>query len=136
MFKNFLFGALLLNMIAVYLSYKQIGKSNNKMPLLFAILGSAAFVIMIILTIDLTYNTNPILFNFPLLLWGLLIGSILIEVFSLYKKIIPGQLIAASIFLFLVYPTILSIGFYLLIITIIELAIALFYFQKQKHIGF
>ena len=136
MLKNFIFGALLLNMIAVYLSYKQIDNGKNKPALLFTILGAATFVVLSILTINFTFSQNPILLNFPALLWGLIIVSILIELVSLIKKIIPGQLIAASILLFLVYPTILSIGFYLLIITIIELAVALLYFQKQRHIGF
>ena len=136
MLKNFIFGALLLNMIAVYLSYKQIDNGKNKPALLFTILGAATFVFLAILTINFTFSQNPILLNFPSLLWGLIIVSILIELVSLIKKIIPGQLIAASILLFLVYPTILSIGFYLLIVTIIELAVALLFFQKQRDIGF
>ena len=136
MLKNFIFSALLLNMIAVYLSYKRINKPRNSLPLLFTMIGTGLFITMTALTINLIFSAAPILFNFPALLWFLIALGIIIEVFSVYRKVIPGQLIAASIFLFLVYPTILSIGIYLLLIAIIELILALMIFQKTRDIGF
>ena len=136
MLKNFIFSALLLNMIAVYLSYKRINKPQNSLPLLFTMIGTGLFFSMTALSINLIFSAAPILFNFPALLWFLIALGIIIEVFSVYRKVIPGQLIAASIFLFLVYPTILSIGIYLLLIAIIELILALMIFQKTRDIGF
>lgn len=136
MLKNFIFSALLLNMIAVYLTYKRINKPRNSLPLLFTMIGTGLFITMTALTINLIFSAAPILFNFPALLWFLIALGIIIEVFSVYRKVIPGQLIAASIFLFLVYPTILSIGIYLLLIAIIELILALMIFQKTRDIGF
>ena len=136
MLKNFIFSALLLNMIAVYLSYKRINKPRNSLPLLFTMIGTGLFFSMTALSINLIFSAAPILFNFPALLWFLIALGIIIEVFSVYRKVIPGQLIAASIFLFLVYPTILSIGIYLLLIAIIELILALMIFQKTRDIGF
>lgn len=136
MLKNFIFSALLLNMIAVYLSYKRINKPRNSLPLLFTMIGTGLFITMTALTINLIFSAAPILFNFSALLWFLIALGIIIEVFSVYRKVIPGQLIAASIFLFLVYPTILSIGIYLLLIAIIELILALMIFQKTRDIGF
>lgn len=136
MLNNFIFSALLLNMIAVYLSCKRINKPQNSLPLLFTMIGTGLFITMTALSINLIFSAAPILFNFPALLWFLIALGIIIEVFSVYRKVIPGQLIAASIFLFLVYPTILSIGIYLLLIAIIELILALMIFQKTRDIGF
>lgn len=136
MLKNFLFTALLLSMIATYLSYKEWKDTKHSFPLYFMSMGGAFFLVMIGLTIDLFFNSTPLLLNAPTLLWGLLIIGIGLEIFSLYKKIIPGQLLAASLLLFLVMPTILSIGIYLFVITIVILFIALMIFQKTKKIGF
>ena len=136
MLKNFMFSALLLNMVAVYLSFKRLNKRKNSLPLLFTILGSSLFIVMMVLTINLFFSSSPLLTNFPILLWIFIALSIVIELFSLYKKLLPGQLIAASILLFLVYPTILSVGIYLLLIAIIELSLVLITFQKTRDIGF
>ena len=136
MLKNFIFSALLLNMVAVYLSYKRLNKRKNSLPLLFTILGSSLFIVMMVLTINLFFSSSPLLTNSPALLWIFIALSIVIELFSLYKKLLPGQLIAASILLFLVYPTILSIGIFLLLIAIIELSLVLITFQKTREIGF
>lgn len=136
MSKNFIFSALLLNIVAVYLSFKRRNKSRNNLPLLFTIIGTSLFITMTVLTVNLFFSTAPILFNFPVLFWFLIALGIIIEMFSIYKKIIPGQLIAASLFLFLVYPTILSIGIYLLLIATAELVLALLIFQKTRDIGF
>ena len=136
MLKNFIFTALLLNMVAVYLSFKRLNKRKNSLPLLFTILGSSLFIVMMVLTINLFFSSSPLLTNSPALLWIFIALSILIELFSLYKKLLPGQLIAASILLFLVYPTILSVGIFLLLIAIIELSLVLIIFQKTRDIGF
>lgn len=136
MLKNFIFSALLLNMIAVYLSAKRINKHQNNIPLLLTFIGTGLLIAMTVLTVNLFFSAAPVLFNFPTLLWFLIALGIIIEVFSVYRKVIPGQLIAASIFLFLVYPAIFSIGIYLLLISIIELIIALMIFQKTRDLGF
>ena len=136
MLKNFVFSALLLNMVAVYLSYKRLNKRKNSLPLLFTILGSSLFIVMMVLTINLFFSSSPLLTDFPALLWIFIALSIVIELFSLYKKLLPGQLIRLPILLFLVYPTILSIGIFLLLIAIIELSLVLITFQKTREIGF
>lgn len=136
MLKNLMFSALLLNVIAIYLSYKRINKQQSNLPLLFTMMGTGLLIAMTILTGNLLFSTAPILLNFSALLWFLFALSLTIEVFSAYRRVIPGQLIAASILLYLVYPTILSIGIYLLIIAIIELTFAFIIFQKTRDIGF
>lgn len=136
MLKNFVFTALLLNMIGTYLSYKEWKISNYTLPLYFLGGGALLFLSMIGLTIDLFFNPNPLLLHMPILLWVILSIGIVLEIFSLYKKIIPGQLIAISSILFLVMPTILSIGIYLLVISIILLIITFLTFQKTKRLGF
>lgn len=136
MLKNFLFTALLLNMIGTYLSYKEWKETNQTLPFYIMISGAVLFLGMIGLTIDLFFNPTAILLHTPTLLWLILGLGIVIESFSLYKKLIPGQLIAISLLLFLVMPTIFSIGIYLLIISIILLIITLFIFQRTKRIGF
>lgn len=135
MLKNFIFSALLLNMIATYLSFKEMKKSSSKKPFYFTIIGIVLFVIMAGLTIDLFFSPSALLLNAPILLWFLLLASLIIEVVSIIKKIIPGQFIAASLLLFLVLPTIFSIGVYLLIIVIIMLLIAFITFQKSRDLG-
>ncbi|WP_139365729.1 hypothetical protein [Shouchella patagoniensis] len=86
----------------------------------------------------LTYNyfvsANPLLFNYPGLLWGLIGFGILIELISLVKKSVPGQFVAASLHLFLVVPTIFSIGSILLIIAMIEIAGALYFILKSNQL--
>lgn len=61
MLKSFVFGALLLSMIAGYLSYKEIEKSTSKTAVVFTGIGAATFFIMIILTINLSFSANPVL---------------------------------------------------------------------------
>lgn len=136
MLKNFLFTALLLNVIATYLAYRAWKKTNDSLPFYIICTGSLFSFLMIGLTIDLFFNASPFLFHAPALLWLILLIGIVLEIFSLYKKVIPGQLIAASLFLFLVMPTIFSFGIFLLIMSIIILIIAFVMFQKTKEIGF
>ena len=135
MLYNFIFAALLTNIIVAYLSFNSYKQDQGKMALYFTIISIGTIFVMSALTINLFYSTNPLLVNSPYLLWFPLIFGFGLEIFSLYKKIIPGQLIAASIHLFLVMPTILSIGIVLLLITIVELVIALLYYQKYRQLG-
>lgn len=136
MLKNFLFTALLLCMIATYLSYKEWRSTKKSFPFSFVIIGIASFIVMIGLTIDLFFYPTAVLLHTPYLLWTILIIGIVIEIFSLFKKLVAGQLLAASLLLFLVMPTILSIGIVLLIASIVILLIAFLTFQKTKKIGF
>lgn len=135
MLKNFLFTALLLNMIATYLSFSEMRKNGSRKPFSFMISGLVLLILMVGLTIDLYFNPTPILLHAPVFLWILFITSIVIEIFSIAQKIIPGQLLAASLLLFLVVPTIFSIGIYLLVLAIIELIIAFILFQKYRDLG-
>lgn len=137
MLKNFVFTALLLNMLATYLSFNAMKKSSDRrFPRLFGTIGVILLVFMIGFTIDLFFNPTPLLLHAPALLWVLLIISIGIEMFSVFKKIVPGQLLAASLLIFLIMPTILGFGIYLLALAIIELFIAFIIFQKTKNLGF
>lgn len=135
MLKNFVFTALLLVMIATYLSYKEMKKNRTSLAFSFTSIGIVFSLFIIGFTIDLFFNTTPLLLHSPGILWLLLAFSLLLEIFSLIKKIIPGQLLAASLLLFLVLPTIFSIGIFLLVIAIIELLIAFIIFQKTKDLG-
>lgn len=130
-----MFTALLLVIIATYLSYKEMKKNRTTLAFSFTSMGVLFFLFIIGFTIDLFLNTTPLLLHSPGLLWLLLVLSLLLEIFSLIKKIIPGQLLAASLLLFLVLPTIFSMGIFLLIIAILELIIAFIIFQKTKDLG-
>lgn len=136
MLKNFVFTALLLAMIATYLSYKELKQNRTPLAFAFTSIGVIFFLFIIGFTIDLFFNTTPLLLHSPGLLWILLALSVLLEGFSLFKKNIPGQLLAASLLLFLVLPTILSIGIFLLLIAIIELVVVFIMYQKTKDLGF
>ncbi|MDS9471256.1 hypothetical protein [Sporosarcina pasteurii] len=135
MVKNFIFTALLLNMIATYLSFNVMKKSRSKQSFFFTTIGFVLLIMMVGLTIDLFFNPTPILLHAPFLIWMLFILSILLEIYSVFKRIIPGQLLAASLLLFLVIPTILSMGIFFLILAIIELVIAFILFQKTRDLG-
>lgn len=136
MLKNFVFTALLLVMIATYLSYKELKTNRTRLAFTFTCIGIIFFLFITGFTIDFIFNPTPLLLHLPGLLWILLAISFFLEIYSLYIKNIPGQLLSASLLLFLVLPTILSIGIFLLLIAIIELVVVFIIYQKTKDLGF
>lgn len=123
------FLAIFVNMLSIFL----LTRHKSRYGRFEWIMGSVVLLTMLGLTYNYYVSEHPILFNYPGLLWELIGLGILIELISLVKKSIPGQIVAASLHLFLVVPTIFSIGSILLIMAIIEIAGALFFLLKTDQ---
>ncbi|BAB04771.1 hypothetical protein P4637_17595 [Halalkalibacterium halodurans] len=78
------------------------------------------FFLLVYMAGFVTITTIP-----PFVYWFLIMLGFIIEGMSLYKKYVPGQMTAAAIHLFVVLPTIFSIGIVLLLVAIIELIVAM-----------
>ncbi|MGN7313535.1 hypothetical protein ACTHQ4_20830 [Alkalicoccobacillus gibsonii] len=125
----FLFSAIFINALSLVI----IARQKNKGFSIYGVIGVGTFIIMSGLTINFFVSENPILLNFSALLWFLIIVGFLFEVIGLVKKSIPIQLLGASLHLFIVFPTIFSIGIILLIVAIAELLGALFFFFNNRR---
>lgn len=117
--------------LSTLLSMKELRKRKDSISFIFLIVNGVLLVYMI--TFFITYVTNSdILQHTPAwVFWSFIILGLIVEVFCLYKKYIPGQIMAAALHLFIVFPTIFSIGIFLLILAIAELTVAII--NKHKY---
>lgn len=106
-------------------------KRKNPLSLSFFILNGVMFTVMV--AFYMYYLLDPYIFiNLSAwMFWILIIIGLVLEIFCLYKRYIPGQITAAAIHLFVVFPTIFSIGGFLMILASIELIIAIFYMMQK-----
>ncbi|WP_054708581.1 hypothetical protein [Bacillus sp. JCM 19041] len=125
----FLLSAIFINALSLFIFLRQ----KNKGFVLYGVIGASVFIMMSGLTFNFFVSENPILLNDSGLLWFLIVAGFLFELVGLIKKSIPFQLLAASLHLFIVLPTIFSIGIFLLIVAIAELLVALFFYLKNKQ---
>ena len=132
--KGFLFAAYFVNMVAAYLAHDSTIKQKNRLLSAIFILSIIHIILATIFTINLLWSDNPWITNSAPLLWFFLIFGIAVELLSLFKKNVPGQLLAASIHLFLVMPTLFSIGIFVLVLAIAELLIAFILFYRTRHL--
>lgn len=108
-------------------------KRKDSLPLLFLILNGVLLVAMLTFFVNYLWNTN-IFSNTPAwFFWSLIILGLVIEIFCLYKKYVPGQIIASATHLFVVFATIFSIGIILLLLAVIELIIAIINLKKRNY---
>jgi hypothetical protein len=123
--------AILLIGLAAFFSIKEMRKRKDSISFIFLIVNGVLLVFMI--TFFITYvTTSNILQHTPAwVFWSFIILGFIVEVFCLYKKYIPGQIMAAALHLFMVFPTIFSIGIFLLILAIAELTVAII--NKRKY---
>ncbi|PAD13327.1 hypothetical protein [Shouchella clausii] len=121
--------AILVHVIALFVFLRR----KSEKDVWFGILGMSMFIAMVGLSVNVLVSDNPLLFHYPGLLWGLIAFGLVIEVVSLAKKSVSGQLIAASLHLFLVFPTIFSIGIILLVLAIMEIVGAILFFMKYRQ---
>lgn len=124
-----LFAALLLNSVGLYLAWQHLQIEEKRTPRVFFWIGIISFLTICLIPI-LVMLLNPI----TAVLWSIISISLLLEVYSLIFRLVYGQLFAISLLLALVVPTIYSIGFSILMISILLLIIALFTFFNTKKL--
>ncbi len=124
-----LFAALLLNSVGLYLAWQHLQIEEKRTPRVFFWFGIISFLTICLIPI-LVMLLNPI----TAVLWSIISISLLLEVYSLIFRLVYGQLFAISLLLALVVPTIYSIGFSILMISILLLIIALFTFFNTKKL--
>ena len=124
-----LFAALFLNSVGLYLAWQHLQIEEKRTPRVFFWIGIISFLTICIIPI-LVMLLNPI----TAVLWSIISISLLLEVYSLIFRLVYGQLFAISLLLALVVPTIYSIGFSILMISILLLIIALFTFFNTKKL--
>ncbi|HLR10320.1 MAG TPA: hypothetical protein VK120_02960 [Sporosarcina sp.] len=129
MLKSMLFAALLLNSVGLYLAWQHLQIEEKRTPRVFFWIGIISFLTICLIPI-LAMLLNPI----TAVLWSIISISLLLEVYSLIFRLVYGQLFAISLLLALVVPTIYSIGFSILMISILLLIIALFTFFNTKKL--
>ncbi len=131
--KGMLFAAYFINIMAAYLAYDSSKKQKDHLSFPIFIISIVHLVLATIFTLNLLWSSTPWLTHVAPLLWFLLVFGLAIELFSFVKKNIPGLFLGAAIHLFLVLPTIFSIGIFILIFAIFELIIAFFVFYKNRQ---
>lgn len=124
-----LFAALFLNSVGLYLAWQHLQIEEKRTPRVFFWIGIISFLTICLIPI-LVMLLNPI----TAVLWSIISISLLLEVYSLIFRLVYGQLFAISLLLALVVPTIYSIGFSILMISILLLIIALFTFFNTKKL--
>ena len=124
-----LFAALFLNSVGLYLAWQHLQIEEKRTPRVFFWIGIISFLTICIIPI-LVMLLNPI----TAVLWSIISISLLLEVYSLIFRLVYGQLFAISLLLALVVPTIYSIGFSILMMSILLLIIALFTFFNTKKL--
>lgn len=129
MLKSMLFAALFLNSVGLYLAWQHLQIEEKRTPRVFFWIGIISFLTICLIPI-LVMLLNPI----TAVLWSIISISLLLEVYSLIFRLVYGQLFAISLLLALVVPTIYSIGFSILMISILLLIIALFTFFNTKKL--
>ena len=124
-----LFAALFLNSVGLYLAWQHLQIEEKRTPRVFFWIGIISFLTICLIPI-LVMLLNPI----TAVLWSIISISLLLEVYSLIFRLVYGQLFAISLLLALVVPTIYSIGFSILMMSILLLIIALFTFFNTKKL--
>lgn len=123
--------SILLIGLATYLILSGKKKRKDSLPLIFLILNGILIMAMITFFINYLMSANIFSVTPAWFFWSLIFLGLLIEMFCLYKKYVPGQLVAAATHLFVVFPTIFSIGIILLLLAAIELIIAIINIKKE-----
>ncbi|MBM7837837.1 pheromone shutdown protein TraB [Alkalihalobacillus xiaoxiensis] len=119
--------AIALNVVSLAVLFKQ------KNRFLCGSIGVAVCLLMSGLTVHYFLAENPFILTESGLLWFLLVGSFTIGVVGLLKRTTSLVLVAASLHLFLVLPTIFSIGLILLLLALAEIVVATYFYLKIRE---
>lgn len=125
--------SIVLIVFATFLTLSRRKKEKDLFSFILIILNVALLITIITFYINYLINSSFIS-NMPIwFYWLLIILGLVIEVMCLYKKYVAGQILAGAIHLFVVFPTIFSIGIILLLLAVIELIVAIINVIKEKR---
>lgn len=132
--KSMLFAAYFVNIMAAYLAYDASKKQKDNLSSTIFFISIAHLILATIFSLNFLWSNHPWLVNVAPLLWFLIIFGLAVELFSLFRKNVPGLFLGAAIHLFLVLPTIFSIGIFILLLAIVELILAFIVFYKNRQL--
>ncbi|MEB5482249.1 hypothetical protein MKZ19_21630 [Shouchella clausii] len=122
----------ILILFSFFMSIRHRKKRESRLPQIVFVLNGVGLLSLMVFLIFFLQNESIITAIPAVVYWLLIAVGVVVGIFSVIAKYVPGHLTSAAILIFCGFITIFSIGVILFVLAIIELLMALFHYKYSK----